>query len=158
MLRLAVVVRPVRQILRNPIPLSYTRHTARFLILWLAWLPIALWAKVRRGRRCGAGGQGGRWGEQPSHRSVWVCRCSAVSLACTRAHLPRCPARVAPAAAHACPPSTCALLLLLPVLQVGWGVVPVEAILCYLLLGIDEIAIQMEEPFGEPPLPTQYYW
>lgn len=33
--------------------------------------------------------------------------------------------------------------------QVSWGVVPVEAILCYLLLGIDEIAIQMEEPFGE---------
>eukprot|EP00198_Chlamydomonas_reinhardtii_P001358 XP_001690694.1 predicted protein [Chlamydomonas reinhardtii] len=67
-------------ILRNPIPLSYTRHTSRFLVLWLLWLPIALWGKV------------------------------------------------------------------------SWGVVPVEAILCYLLLGIDEIAIQMEEPFGILPL------
>ncbi|KAG2439483.1 hypothetical protein HXX76_004837 [Chlamydomonas incerta] len=68
------------KILRNPIPLSYTRHTSRFLVLWLLWLPIALWGKV------------------------------------------------------------------------SWGVVPVEAILCYLLLGIDEIAIQMEEPFGILPL------
>ncbi|KAG2501956.1 hypothetical protein HYH03_000454 [Edaphochlamys debaryana] len=68
------------KILRNPIPLSYTRHTSRFLILWLLWLPIALWSKA------------------------------------------------------------------------GWCVVPVEAILCYLLLGIDEIAIQMEEPFGILPL------
>lgn len=37
------------QILRNPIPLSYTRHTSRFLVLWLLWLPIALWGKVRAG-------------------------------------------------------------------------------------------------------------
>ncbi|KXZ52338.1 hypothetical protein GPECTOR_10g970 [Gonium pectorale] len=68
------------KILRNPIPLSYTRHTSRFLILWLLWLPVALWGKA------------------------------------------------------------------------GWCVVPVEAILTYLLLGIDEIAIQMEEPFGILPL------
>ncbi|EFJ52724.1 hypothetical protein VOLCADRAFT_85997 [Volvox carteri f. nagariensis] len=64
------------KILRNPIPLSYTRHTSRFLILWLLWLPLALWGKV------------------------------------------------------------------------GWCVVPVEAVMTYLLLGIDEIAVQMEEPFG----------
>ncbi|GLC41094.1 hypothetical protein PLESTB_000943600 [Pleodorina starrii] len=68
------------KILRNPIPLSYTRHTSRFLILWLLWLPMALWGKV------------------------------------------------------------------------GWCVVPVEAVMTYLLLGIDEIAIQMEEPFGILPL------
>ncbi|GLI62951.1 hypothetical protein VaNZ11_005805 [Volvox africanus] len=68
------------KILRNPIPLSYTRHTSRFLILWLLWLPLALWGKV------------------------------------------------------------------------GWCVVPVEAVMTYLLLGIDEIAIQMEEPFGILPL------
>lgn len=50
------------------------------------------------------------------------------------------------------------LAVAVSVLQVGWGVVPVEAIMCYLLLGIDEIAIQMEEPFGEPPGPVTYSW
>lgn len=32
------------RILTTPIPLSYTRHTARFMVLWLALLPLALWA------------------------------------------------------------------------------------------------------------------
>ena len=38
------------RILRTPIPLSYTRHTARFLMLYLTFLPFALWeqCKVRR--------------------------------------------------------------------------------------------------------------
>ena len=34
------------RILYNPIPLSYTRHTARFLVLWLLLLPLALWEKM----------------------------------------------------------------------------------------------------------------
>lgn len=31
------------RILRTPIPLSYTRHTSRFMIVWLSLLPFALW-------------------------------------------------------------------------------------------------------------------
>jgi putative membrane protein len=31
------------RILRAPIPVSYTRHTARFLFVWLTTLPFALW-------------------------------------------------------------------------------------------------------------------
>lgn len=57
-----------------------TRHTARFLVLWLFLLPLALWAKM------------------------------------------------------------------------GWGVVPATLVISWLLFGIDEIAIQMEEPFGILPL------
>lgn len=33
--------------------------------------------------------------------------------------------------------------------KIHWAVIPVEGIIAYLLLGIDEIAIQLEEPFGE---------
>ncbi|KAF5837900.1 Bestrophin, RFP-TM, chloride channel-domain-containing protein [Dunaliella salina] len=68
------------RILHNPIPLSYTRHTARFLIIWLFLLPLALWEKMH------------------------------------------------------------------------WGVVPATIVVSYLLFGIDEIAIQMEEPFSVLPL------
>ncbi|KAI7842508.1 hypothetical protein COHA_003862 [Chlorella ohadii] len=32
------------RILRTPIPLSYTRHTSRFLLVWLILLPFTLWA------------------------------------------------------------------------------------------------------------------
>lgn len=31
------------RILKTPIPLSYTRHTSRFMIIWLSLLPFALW-------------------------------------------------------------------------------------------------------------------
>ena len=31
------------RILKTPIPLSYTRHTSRFMIVWLSLLPFALW-------------------------------------------------------------------------------------------------------------------
>ena len=33
------------RIFRTPIPIAYTRHTTRFLIVWLTVLPYALWAK-----------------------------------------------------------------------------------------------------------------
>jgi len=36
------------KLLRYPTPLSYTRHTSRFLISWLGLLPLAVW--VGRGR------------------------------------------------------------------------------------------------------------
>lgn len=32
------------RILKTPIPLAYSRHTHRFLIIWLTILPYALWA------------------------------------------------------------------------------------------------------------------
>jgi hypothetical protein len=34
------------RLLRTPIPVSYTRHTSRFLIIWLTILPYALWSKL----------------------------------------------------------------------------------------------------------------
>lgn len=37
------------RILRAPIPLSYTRHTSRFMIIWLSMLPFALWDPCRWG-------------------------------------------------------------------------------------------------------------
>lgn len=34
------------RLLRAPIPLSYTRHTARFLVLWLSLLPFSLYGSL----------------------------------------------------------------------------------------------------------------
>ena len=68
------------KLLRYPIPLAYTRHTSRFMGLWLTAMPFALW--------------------------------------------------------EAC----------------GWGAIPITLVVAYLLLGIDEIGVQIEEPFGILPL------
>ncbi|GAX74963.1 hypothetical protein CEUSTIGMA_g2409.t1 [Chlamydomonas eustigma] len=68
------------RILRNPIPLSYTRHTARFLFTWICFLPFDLWVSLK------------------------------------------------------------------------WGIIPATLLISFFLLGIDEIAIQLEEPFGILPL------
>ena len=35
------------KLLRTPLPLSYTRHTSRFLIMWLTWLPFVAWDELR---------------------------------------------------------------------------------------------------------------
>jgi predicted membrane chloride channel (bestrophin family) len=35
------------RLLRTPIPLSYTRHTSRFLMIWLTLLPFTLWTACR---------------------------------------------------------------------------------------------------------------
>lgn len=64
------------RLLRTPIPLSYTRHTSRFLLLWLIVLPMALWSSV------------------------------------------------------------------------GWAIIPITGLVAMLLLGIEEIGVQIEEPFG----------
>lgn len=32
------------RLLRTPLPLGYTRHTSRFLVLWLTLLPWSLWS------------------------------------------------------------------------------------------------------------------
>lgn len=68
------------KLLRYPIPLAYTRHTSRFMIIWLSAMPFTMWD---------------------------IC---------------------------------------------GWGVVPLTTVIAYLLLGIDEIGVQIEEPFGILPL------
>ena len=68
------------RILGTPLPLGFTRHTSRFMILWLTMLPLALW--------------------QP-------CR---------------------------------------------WGMVPVCVMISFLLLGIEECGVAIEEPFSILPL------
>jgi predicted membrane chloride channel (bestrophin family) len=68
------------RIIRTPIPLSYTRHTSRFMVIWLSALPLGLW-------------------------------------------------------------SSC-----------GFATVPLTVTIAFLLLGIDEIGVQIEEPFGLLPL------
>lgn len=42
---LSDVVGACERILRTPIPVSYTRHTARFLVIWLALLPFSIYAQ-----------------------------------------------------------------------------------------------------------------
>ncbi|GMH38209.1 hypothetical protein BSKO_06093 [Bryopsis sp. KO-2023] len=64
------------RLLSTPVPLSYTRHTARFLLLWLTFLPFGLWTTI------------------------------------------------------------------------GWGMVPCNILVAALLLAIEEIGVQIEEPFG----------
>eukprot|EP01025_Chloroclados_australasicus_P036398 TRINITY_DN370_c0_g2_i1.p1 TRINITY_DN370_c0_g2~~TRINITY_DN370_c0_g2_i1.p1 ORF type:complete len:451 (-),score=15.42 TRINITY_DN370_c0_g2_i1:1767-3026(-) len=69
-----------RRILMAPIPQSYTRHTTRFLMIWLAFLPFSLWHEIH------------------------------------------------------------------------WFTAPATAITAFLLLGIDELGVQIEEPFSILPL------
>merc|ERR1719281_655646 len=73
------------RIFRSPIPLVYTRHTARFLTSFMVLLPFALW-----------GPMGGSWNH--------------------------------------------------------WLTVPATTILAIFLFGIEELGIQIEEPFGILPL------
>mmetsp|Transcript_14551 Transcript_14551/g.34571 ORF Transcript_14551/g.34571 Transcript_14551/m.34571 type:complete len:293 (+) Transcript_14551:653-1531(+) len=68
------------RILKTPIPLGYTRQTSRFLIVYLTFLPFALWDVA------------------------------------------------------------------------AWGLVPISAATAFFLLGIDEIGVQIEEPFSIMPL------
>uniref|UniRef100_A0A7S3QPU7 Uncharacterized protein n=2 Tax=Eukaryota TaxID=2759 RepID=A0A7S3QPU7_DUNTE len=68
------------RIMRTPLPLTYTRHTSRFLFFWINSLPFALYASF------------------------------------------------------------------------GWGCIPIALVISTLLLGIDEIGVQIEEPFGVLPL------
>lgn len=70
------------RIFKSPIPVFYTRHTARFLITWLLFLPLGLY----------------------------------------------------------------------PNLNPHWLVVPVTIMLSYFLLGIEELGVQIEEPFSVLPL------
>jgi hypothetical protein len=54
------------RILRTPVPLSYSRHNSRFLIIWLTLLPFTLWDQVgawpaMQGLNCLLGGWAGAW-------------------------------------------------------------------------------------------------
>ncbi|GIL65937.1 hypothetical protein Vafri_19565 [Volvox africanus] len=70
------------KIMRFPIPLTYTRHTSRFMLIYLAALPLALY-------------------------------------------------------------DSC-----------DWAAVPVTLVIAFLLLGIEDIGVQIEEPFSILPLPA----
>ena len=69
------MIASVEKLLTTPIPISYTRHTSRTLIIWLATLPMVLW----------------------------------------------------------------------PIL--GWSMIPVVFVITWLMLGVDECGLQLEEPF-----------
>lgn len=72
----ADVVGACERIFKTPIPLSYTRHTSRFLTIWMTFLPIGLY-------------------------------------------------------------SSC-----------GWATIPSVGVMAFLLLGIEEIGVSVEEPFS----------
>jgi len=73
------------RIFKSPIPLVYTRLTARFLTIFLTLLPLALWGQL-----------GGSWNH--------------------------------------------------------WATIPAEFIIAFFLFGIEEVGIQIEEPFSILPL------
>mmetsp|Transcript_17865 Transcript_17865/g.53786 ORF Transcript_17865/g.53786 Transcript_17865/m.53786 type:complete len:503 (+) Transcript_17865:242-1750(+) len=68
------------RLIYTPVPLSYTRHTSRCMMLWLVTLPAALWPTM------------------------------------------------------------------------GWATAPAAAVVTFILLGIDELGVQIEESFGFLPL------
>lgn len=41
--RLGSAISACDKLLKYPIPLAYTRHTSRFMIIWLCFLPLSLW-------------------------------------------------------------------------------------------------------------------
>ena len=73
------------RIFKSPVPLVYTRHTSRFLMAFLLFLPFAMW---------------------PAMEHSWN----------------------------------------------HWATVPVTDLIAFFLLGIEEIGIQIEEPFSILPL------
>jgi ion channel-forming bestrophin family protein len=82
------------KIYNSPVPLVYTRHTARFLSVWLVLLPAALY-------------------EPFAHEEF------AGSVLCS-----------------------------------GFAVIPATAVIAIFLLGIEELAVSLEEPFSILPLQT----
>ena len=57
------------RILRQPIPLSYTRHTSRVLVVSLAFLPAVLWPECR-------------WGAVPASALIASCCSASTKLGC----------------------------------------------------------------------------
>jgi len=44
--RMEDVVGGCERLYRTPIPLSYTRHTSRMLLVWLAYMPLAMYGEI----------------------------------------------------------------------------------------------------------------
>lgn len=84
------------------------RHTSRFLVIWLTFMPFTLWCGgcvlsfVMRNVLQG-------------HLSPYVCAHSACFVCCHRK-------------------------------PYGWGTIPASVAIAFLLLGIEEIGVQIEEP------------
>lgn len=114
------------KIVRTPLPLSYSRHT------------------LRRGAMC-------------PHALASPAARPALSVLPTRTC--RAPTAPAPPLRHAnthpgpTPPRRFLVVWLtfLPFVawkELGWATVPVDVILAFFLLGIEEIGVQVEEPMG----------
>ena len=95
------------RLLSSPVPLFYTRWTARFLFLWLAFCPFALYSDV----------------------------INATALLSSI--------------------STTSLLSMVPKLMRSFTLIPIMYVISMFMFGIDEIAMQCEEPFSI--LPQQEY-
>ncbi|GIL78603.1 hypothetical protein Vretimale_6209 [Volvox reticuliferus] len=78
--RLTDAVSACERILNTPIPLSYTRHTARFLMAWLVCLPFSLWSY------CGLAMVTGRWGPGGGGLGGWgfICMSACMVHVCIR--------------------------------------------------------------------------
>lgn len=111
-----------RSLVPQPMPVSYTRFTGRSLMLWLMSMPLALWPQL---------GAASPARHATPHSLV--------------AH-----SRLAPRTQHTTPQSTFPLLP--HRFLAGWTVVPAMFIISYVVIGIDEIGVEIEEPFCILPL------
>ena len=114
------------KIFASPVPLIYTRHTARFLSLWMLLLPTAFY-----------------------HTFADAATAAATVIESTTATTTS-----TSAAAAATATATTTPLFLLSLLHVppGFGLIPASAIVSLFLFGIAELAVQLEEPFSILPL------
>ena len=94
--------------------LCFCRHTSRFLVIWLTFMPFTLWYVV-----------------EPL---IFMHDTWSIMQFCTKRHLSRKLSLLtlpsAPFTRHA----------------YGWGSIPASLVIAYLLLGIEEIGVQIEEP------------
>jgi len=127
------------KIVRTPLPLSYSRHTSRFLVTWLTFLPFCAWSElgwatvpVDGARFCLSGGFTGVWMYVCGWvwMGGWMCGCLEGLHTC---HNQTKPNLIKPNLPPSSPPPT-----------------PPHptVILGFFLLGIEEIGVQVEEPLG----------
>lgn len=106
------------RIFTSPVPLVYTRHTARFLGGWILGMPLGLWASFGNVRRV-------------ISRSI-IC---VVVMAFKSSHI--------------------VFYFLCNIYTQTWnhvGLIPISAIISFFFFGIEQLAIQLEEPFSILPL------
>lgn len=127
------------RILRTPVPLMYTRHNSRFLMIWCAALHCAVTCCALLHCAvscCGHGGLlrlGGSWASSTAPHCArvlpaWLAQPVALEARYTLTlHTPR----------AAAPPTLCRLSLLPFTLwdTCHWATVPVTALVAFLLLG-----------------------